>query len=100
MSVNTILKLFTPNTAKFHDIFDEMAVVVQQTGKEFLGICKTANDAVRKDHAMKIRTLEVEGDKLTRRIFVELGRNFITPFDRKDNITWLTRWMIFAIRLT
>jgi uncharacterized protein Yka (UPF0111/DUF47 family) len=84
MPINTILRLFTPNTAKFHDVFDEMAAVIQTTANEFVGLCRTADDAVRKDHAIKIYNLEMEHDKFTRKIFIELGRNFITPFDRED----------------
>jgi predicted phosphate transport protein (TIGR00153 family) len=32
----------------------------------------------------KIEDLEHENDELTHNIFTELGRNFITPFDRED----------------
>ena len=38
----------------------------------------------RADYYKKIKELEREGDKLTHRIFDELGTTFITPFDRED----------------
>ena len=84
MPLNTVLRLFTPNTAKFHDLFDEMSTVLEKVGHEFVGLCKTPDDAVRKDHSIKIHNLEIEHDALTRKIFIELGKNFITPFDRED----------------
>jgi predicted phosphate transport protein (TIGR00153 family) len=36
------------------------------------------------EHARRLRDLEHQGDEITHRIYQELNRTFITPFDRED----------------
>jgi len=44
-----------------------------------------SNDpALREDLFKQIDKLENKGDELTHQIYLELGKNFITPFDRED----------------
>lgn len=44
-----------------------------------------ASDAEkRKEIVRKIEDLEHKGDNITHQIHLELGKNFITPFDRED----------------
>ena len=38
----------------------------------------------REDYYKRIKDMEREGDKQTHLIFDELGKTFITPFDRED----------------
>ena len=38
--------------------------------------------------------MEREGDKQTHLIFDELGKTFITPFDREDIQIWHQLWMM------
>jgi uncharacterized protein len=50
-------------------------------------LVEVVNEADFNKRAAIIKTmkdLENENDKLTHNIFVELGKNFITPFDRED----------------
>lgn len=57
-------------------------------GAKMGGILKqivTEPDADRRNSLTQdIIDLEHENDELTHRVFTELGRNFITPFDRED----------------
>jgi len=44
----------------------------------------TKSDSNREDLFRQIDKLENKGDELTHQIYLELGKNFITPFDRED----------------
>jgi hypothetical protein len=44
----------------------------------------TENPATREDLIRQIDKLENKGDEITHQIYLELGKNFITPFDRED----------------
>jgi len=44
----------------------------------------TSDMEKRKEHIKEIERLEHVGDDITHSIFLELSKNFITPFDRED----------------
>jgi len=44
----------------------------------------SANPVTREELFKQIDKLENKGDELTHQIYLELGKNFITPFDRED----------------
>ncbi|HEY6899092.1 MAG TPA: DUF47 family protein [Puia sp.] len=84
MAFNSILQLFTPKDRVFYSLFEEVADSVGRIGgqmKEFVA----EPDADRRAGILsQIEDQEHINDDLTHRIFTELGRNFITPFDRED----------------
>jgi uncharacterized protein len=84
MSFSSIIKIFTPKNKVFYDLFEQLAEHVTQ-------MAKLLNDEVREPDFDKratiisqIEDLEHVCDNFTHQIFTELGRNFITPFDRED----------------
>jgi hypothetical protein len=84
MAFNSILQLFTPKDRVFYSLFEEVADGVGRMGKlmkEF--VCESEADK-RAGILSQIEDQEHVNDNLTHRIFTELGRNFITPFDRED----------------
>ena len=79
-----LLKLFTPKDRVFYSLFEEIAHTVAKMGltlKKF--VCEPDFDK-RAAIASELETMEHINDELTHKVFTELGRNFITPFDRED----------------
>ncbi|WP_341834438.1 DUF47 family protein [Chitinophaga pollutisoli] len=81
---NSIVKLFMPKDRVFYSLFEDVAANLVEMGKVLVELVETKDPAVRKDKVHLIERLEHKNDDLTHRIFVELGQNFITPFDRED----------------
>lgn len=89
MAFHSILKIFLPKDRVFYSLFEEVATTLVQMGNVF----KTAlqeRDLSKRDEILKtLEDWEHKNDETTHRIFIELGRNFITPLDRED-IHYLT----------
>ncbi|CDS95174.1 MULTISPECIES: DUF47 domain-containing protein [Sphingobacterium] len=84
MSLNSIFQYFVPKDKKFFPLFE-------QAGSNLIEMSKLLKEAVnasdaekRKEIVRKIEDLEHKGDNITHQIHLELGKNFITPFDRED----------------
>jgi predicted phosphate transport protein (TIGR00153 family) len=84
MALNSILSIFMPKNKVFYDLFEKVAAnVVLMSDKLRELVAETDNDK-KVAILTQIEDLEHENDNLTHNIFTELGRNFITPFDRED----------------
>lgn len=82
--MSVLTKLFTPSGKKFYDLFEQVTFNLERlsvTFEESLGIDDRYK---RKSILDKIESLEQKNDDSTHKLFVELGRNYITPFDRED----------------
>lgn len=84
MSLNSIMKLFMPKDRIFYSLFEEVAQTVAQMGKVLKEVVSEPDVDKRAALNLKLEDLEHVNDNLTHKIFTELGRNFITPFDRED----------------
>ena len=62
-------------------IFDNLAKKAVETAEALVILF---SDLSNTDQHIKIKNLESEADILTRDIFAELNKTFITPFDRED----------------
>ena len=84
MGVNQFFHFLVPKDKKFPQLFKlaaenlkEASVILNQLIKEY--------ENIKIDELVKnINEKELEGDKITRMIYDELNRTFITPFDRED----------------
>jgi uncharacterized protein len=84
MSFDSVLKLFLPKDRVFYGLFEEVATSLMQMGELFKKAMQM-EDLVQRDALLRtLEDLEHKNDEITHRIFIELGRNFITPFDRED----------------
>jgi uncharacterized protein len=81
---NSILKFFQPKDRIFYNLFEQVAETVDAMGKKFKEFVNTASVTERAVIAETIANMEHKNDETTHTIFIELGRNFITPFDRED----------------
>lgn len=84
MGLNSILKIFTPRNTVFFELFEKIADNVSATGLLFKQLVAEPDFNKRSALTQAIADKEHENDELTHNVFTELGRNFITPFDRED----------------
>jgi hypothetical protein len=84
MASNSFLKLFLPKDKVFFQLFESVAETVMKMGLRLKDVV-TETDFEKRGNIIKdIEDMEHVNDDYTHRIFTELGRNFITPFDRED----------------
>ncbi len=84
MALNSILKIFLPKDRIFYDLFEKVADNVSLMSKKLKAMVFENDFDKRASIISQLEDLEHTNDELTHRIFTELGRNFITPFDRED----------------
>ncbi|MEE6188211.1 hypothetical protein PIECOFPK_00682 [Mycovorax composti] len=84
MSLNSILKIFTPASTVFYELFEKIAENVALSGKILKQVVYEPDFDKRSTLVQNISDVEHDSDEYTHNIFTELGRNFITPFDRED----------------
>jgi uncharacterized protein len=84
MGANSFLKIFLPKDRVFYGLFEEVSDKVLEMAKILKEVVNEPDFNKRTVLITNIENLEHDNDELTHRIFTELGRNFITPFDRED----------------
>src|ERR1700712_4952814 len=84
MGLNSIMKIFMPKDKVFYSLFEDVASTVYQMGKLLKVVVAEPDFDKRASIISKLEDLEHINDDFTHKIFTELGRNFITPFDRED----------------
>ncbi len=83
MAIGNIFKMFQPKDKVFFVLFEKVADTLVQMSKTFHeGIQEF--DQNDESFLKKMSDFEHENDSTTHQIYVELGQNFITPFDRED----------------
>ena len=84
MALNNIMKLFMPKDRIFYSLFEEVADGVTKMGRLLKNVVSEPDIDKRAALASLVEDQEHVNDDLTHKVFTELGRNFITPFDRED----------------
>ncbi|TMI65690.1 MAG: DUF47 domain-containing protein [Bacteroidetes bacterium] len=84
MALNSILSIFMPKNKIFYDLFEKVAANVSIMSDKLRDLVAESDGDKKIAILSQIEDLEHENDNLTHNIFTELGRNFITPFDRED----------------
>ncbi len=78
------MKIFMPKDRIFFSLFEDIADGVTKMGR-LLKIMVSESDIDKRAGLVKqVEDQEHVNDDLTHKVFTELGRNFITPFDRED----------------
>lgn len=84
MSINNIIRIFLPKDKVFYDIFENIVANLKDMGST-LKKALNETDSLKRTNLLKaLEAGEHKNDEFTHQIFVELGINFITPFDRED----------------
>jgi len=84
MALNSFLKIFMPKSKVFFELFEKVANNVGKMGQMLRTVVAEPDFDKRAALITQMEDLEHANDELTHNIFTELGRNFITPFDRED----------------
>ncbi len=85
MSLNSIFQYFVPKDKKiFSALFEQAASNVVAMATVLVETVNSTNPDTREELIKQIDKLENKGDEITHQIHLELGKNFITPFDRED----------------
>lgn len=84
MAFTSFMKLFSPKDKVFYGLFEEVANNSAIMAQHLTTFVHEGDYAKRAAMMKPIEDLEHANDELTHKIFTELGRNFITPFDRED----------------
>lgn len=70
------------NDKEILTILDNLAIKAKETGEQLVLLFSNMDKA--EEYNTNIKRLEREADELTRSIFAELNKTFITPLDRED----------------
>ncbi|MDO3641866.1 DUF47 domain-containing protein [Mucilaginibacter sp. L3T2-6] len=85
MSLNSIFQYFVPKDKKiFSPLFEQAASNVVAMATFLVEAVNSNNPQTREELFKQIDKLENKGDEITHQVHLELGKNFITPFDRED----------------
>jgi hypothetical protein len=79
-----ILKFFLPKDKIFYTLFENASANLESLAEKLVIVVNESDFNKRGDVIKQMEELERQNNVLTHTIFVELGKNFITPFDRED----------------
>lgn len=79
-----IFKFFLPKDKVFYTLFESASSNLETLAKKLVQVVNESDFNKRASIIKEMEDLEHQNDHLTHEIFVELGKNFITPFDRED----------------
>lgn len=84
MTINQFISFLLPTDKSFYPLFEKAAENLRESADNlYLAVTATGPEQ-RIEHMRIIERLEHRGDEIAHEIFNELGKNFITPFDRED----------------
>lgn len=78
------MKIFQPKDRIFYSLFEEVVDTVYEMGELLKKLIVERERDKRFAILSEIENAEHKNDDVTHRIYTELGRTFITPFDRED----------------
>ncbi|MFM2191922.1 MAG: hypothetical protein RLZZ118_879 [Bacteroidota bacterium] len=84
MALGSIMNLFVPKNKVFFTLFENLTETTLKMSDIFVNCINEKDLSKRSDLIKQIEDLEHVNDEFTHQIFLELGRNFITPLDRED----------------
>jgi predicted phosphate transport protein (TIGR00153 family) len=84
MALGSIMNLFVPKNKVFFTLFENLTATNLEMSEVFVQCVAEKDLDKRTEFIKKIEDLEHANDETTHQIFLELGKNFITPLDRED----------------
>jgi len=84
MALNSIMKIFQPKDRVFYTLFEEVINTVSEMSVLLKNVITETDRNKRFTILSQIENAEHKNDDTTHKIFTQLSRTFITPFDRED----------------
>lgn len=81
---NSLLSCLAPKETKFFPLLEKLSQTVMAAASLLEQSFQFETADERAESYRQIKLVEREGDQMTNLIFEELGKTFITPFDRED----------------
>ncbi len=82
--LNSFFSKFTPKEPKFFPLLKSMVDVIKSATDIMIEFVEKGNHENAAEYYKRIKEEEHKGDILSNKIFDELNKTFITPFDRED----------------
>jgi len=79
-----ILSYFLPKDKVFYSLFEEASNNLETISQKLVQLVHEPDFSKRASLIKEMEDIEHQNDEITHKVFIELGRNFITPFDRED----------------
>jgi predicted phosphate transport protein (TIGR00153 family) len=83
MAGNLMRKLF-PRKGQFYDLLEESTRNLADAVQLLTSLARQSPGEDRNAAVSRVKELEHNGDRITRQIYSELGKTFITPIDSED----------------
>ncbi|MBS1747862.1 MAG: DUF47 family protein [Bacteroidetes bacterium] len=84
MALNSFMKIFQPKDRVFYTLFEDVVDTLTEMAELLKKLVVETERDKRFAILNEIENAEHKNDDTTHRIYTELGRSFITPFDRED----------------
>ncbi len=84
MGIDRLIRKLLPRQDKFLALFVLDVENLTHACSSFRGLFDAVSPAERIRIVKEVEDLEHRGDEITHEVFSELGRSFITPYDRED----------------
>ncbi|MPL84420.1 hypothetical protein SDC9_30385 [bioreactor metagenome] len=84
MKIDRFLQLFVVKEKKFYPLYISQTENIIVAAEELKRLYLESNYELQKESYRKIKDLETKGDQITAKIYEELNKTFVTPFDRED----------------
>lgn len=79
-----LIEFFLPKDRVFFSLFEQAGVNLEKLAEKLVSLSNEPDANKRAALVLEMEELEHQNDSVSHEIFVELGKNFITPFDRED----------------
>jgi predicted phosphate transport protein (TIGR00153 family) len=90
MGIGNILSYLLPKEKKFFPLFEKATELMYEAAVKLNQLVHEGDPVKRTELVNEIRDLENRADDVTHSLLLELGKTFITPFDREDIQTLTT----------
>jgi len=84
MSIDKLFKIFTPKDSTFFPLFEEDVANLLKIAELLCQLMNSQDSSHWIPLIKQIKEFERSGDHITNRIYDNLDKSFITPFDRED----------------
>jgi uncharacterized protein len=84
MGLSSIFQVIVPKQKVFFELFDKGAENLVHSAEHLKKLMSTTDQYEKESLIVQIKECETTGDNITHRIYDDLNRTFITPFDRDD----------------
>ena len=84
MKLDNFFQLFVVKEKKFYPLYIQQAENIVKAANLLVELTKESDEDNRRITAKRIKECETAGDKITKTIFDELFKSYVTPFDRED----------------